>query len=105
MSYAVVKTGGKQYTVTQGDVIKIELLPGKTEGDSVNLATLAAGDGENLKVGTPELEEQVKATILESDRHKKVIVFKKRRRSTYRKKNGHRQGFHKIRIDSIPNLT
>ena len=101
-AYAIVRTGGKQYTVQAGDVLNVELLPDKQEGDTVELATLAAKTGEGLLVGTPELEQKVTATVLKADRAKKIIVFKRRKRSTYRKKNGHRQGFHAIRIDSIP---
>lgn len=101
-AYAVVKTGGKQYTVKAGDVLKIELLPGKGEGDSIELDTLAAKQGEALNVGQPELSEKVTATILREGRAKKIMVFKRRRRTTYRKKNGHRQSFHEIRIESIP---
>ena len=102
MSYAVIQTGGKQYTVEQGDVIKVELIPGKNEGDTVELAVLAANAGSEFLLGSPELDSKVSGTILSAGRHDKVTVFKKRRRSTYRVKNGHRQGFHQIRIDSIP---
>ena len=101
-AYAIVKTGGKQYTVHEGDVIKVELLAGKNEGDTVELTTLAAGNGEALKVGTPELSESVTATVLEAGKAKKVVIFKRRKRSTYRRKNGHRQNYHSIRIESIP---
>ncbi|MDJ0838543.1 MAG: 50S ribosomal protein L21 [Acidobacteriota bacterium] len=101
-AYAVVKTGGKQYTVRTGDVLNVELLKGKSEGDSVELTTLAARAGETLAVGTPELESKVKATVLSAKRGKKILVFKNKRRSTFRKKNGHRQTFHAIRIESIP---
>lgn len=101
-TYAVVKTGGKQYTVSAGDVIRVELLGDHQTGDEVELTTLAANAGGELKFGTPELESKVKATILEEGRGKKVIVFKRKRRKGYRRKNGHRQSFHAIRIDSIP---
>ena len=100
--YAIVKTGGKQYTVKAGDVIKVELIAGKKEGDAVELPTLAAQTGSDLLVGGPELAEKVKATVVGEGRAKKVIVFKNRRRSTYRRKNGHRQNFLSVRIDSIP---
>ncbi len=101
-SYAVIKTGGKQYTVETGDVIQVELFPGKKEGDTVELPTLITQTGTELLIGEPELSEKVQATIVEADRAKKVTVFKRRRRTTFRKKNGHRQGFHAIRIESIP---
>ena len=100
--YAIVKTGGKQYTVRTGDVLRVELLKGKGEGDAVELTTLAARTGDELAVGTPELEARVKATVLAEERGKKILVFKNKRRSTYRRKNGHRQRYHAIRIDAIP---
>jgi len=100
--YAIVKTGGKQYTVRTGDVLRVELLNGKSEGDAVELPTLAARMGEELAIGTPELDACVKATILGEERGKKILVFKKKRRTTYRRKNGHRQRYHSIRIDAIP---
>lgn len=101
-SYAVVKTGGKQYTVSAGDVIRVELLADHQTGDEVELTTLATSSGGELKLGAPELESKVKATILDQGRGKKVIVFKRHRRQGYQRKNGHRQSFHSIRIDSIP---
>ena len=101
-SYAVIKTGGKQYTVKSGDVLKVEVFPGMNQGDTVELSTLATKTGSDLIVGAPELSEKVKATILDEGRGDKVIVFKRRRRSTFRRKNGHRQYYHAIRIDSIP---
>ena len=101
-AYAVVKTGGQQYTVRTGDVIKVELLDGKSEGDTVELPVLATRSGEELTVGTPELDVTVKATVLSEGKAKKILVFKKKKRTTYRRKNGHRQRFHAIQIDSIP---
>lgn len=101
-SYAIVKTGGKQYTVSAGDVINVELFPGKNDGDTVELATLMTKTESGLAVGEPELSDKVTATILNAGRAKKITVLKRRKRSTFRKKNGHRQGFHAIRIDSIP---
>lgn len=103
-SYAVVKTGGKQYTVSAGDIIRVEVLTGYQTGDEVELTTLAASADGTLKVGTPELEAKVKATILDEDRGKKVIIFKRMRRKGYKRRNGHRQSFHAIRIDSIPGI-
>ena len=104
MQYAVIKAGGRQYTVSAGDVIEVEIFPGKEEGDSVELTTLAAQTGSEMLVGTPELSETTKGTILGANRGKKITVFKRKRRTTYRKKNGHRQGFHAVRIESIPGV-
>ena len=100
--YAVIQTGGKQYTVQSGDVLNVELISGASEGDTVELTTLAAKIGSDLKVGTPELTDKVKATVVGFTRGDKVLVFKKRRRETYRVKNGHRQNYVSLRIDSIP---
>lgn len=100
--YAVIKTGGKQYTVQSGDVLNVELIPGASEGDTVELTTLAAKIGSDLKVGTPELTAKVQATVMGFDRGDKVMIFKKRRRETYRVKRGHRQNYLTLRIDTIP---
>ncbi len=100
--YAVVKTGGKQYAVSEGDVIRVERIPEKQEGDTVELPVLAANGGEGLAVGEPELSGKVSATIVEENRSKKILVLKWRRRKQYRKKTGHRQSYHALRIDSIP---
>jgi len=100
--YAIVHTGGKQYKVNSGDVIRIEKIQGMKEGDGVELPILASHDGEAFQVGTPELEAKATGTVIAQERGKKVIVFKKKRRTTYRKKNGHRQDVMAVRIDSIP---
>lgn len=100
--YAVIQTGGKQYTVRAGDVLNVERISGKQEGDTVEFVTLATQTGSDFLVGTPELETRVQATIMNDTRGDKVVIFKKRRRSTYRVKRGHRQNYHAIRIDSIP---
>ena len=102
-SYAVVKAGGKQYTVSPGDILKVELFADKNEGDTVELPVLVTNTESGLQVGAPELAGKATATILNAGRGKKVMVHKWRRTSTYRVRNGHRQGFHAIRIDSIPN--
>jgi len=101
-AYAIIETGGKQFTVAPGDEIKVERIPGKAEGAEIELPVLAAHDGNEFKVGAPLLDGKAKATVVREFRDKKVIVFKKHRRQTYRKKNGHRQNVCSIRIDSIP---
>lgn len=80
--HAVVKTGGKQYRVAKGDTITVEKIEGKA-GDKIKLDTLMSGD--KLSAGTLDCE------IVEQTRGDKVIVFKKKRRQNYRRKNGHRQ--------------
>ena len=100
--YAVVETGGKQYRVQSGDVIKVEKLAG-VAGETIALdKVLAASDGTIIKIGAPTVAKAtVAAEILEQGRGDKVIVFKKKRRQNYRRKNGHRQDLTVLRISSI----
>lgn len=97
--YAVIKTGGKQYRVASGDVVKIEKLAGEEEGKEVVFnEVLALGDtiGNPLVVGA-----FVKATVLKQIRDDKIIVFKKKRRQNYRRKNGHRQSITLVKITGV----
>ncbi len=102
MVYAVVKTGGKQYRVSQGDLLKVEKLKGET-GDKVTLdEILLIGGDDEAKVGTPTLPEaKVTAEIVEQKPAKKIIVFKKKRRKSYARKQGHRQKLTTLRITEI----
>ncbi len=96
--YAVIKTGGKQYKVASGDVIKVEKLAGEEGSEIVFNEVLALGD----KVGKPFVEgASVKATVLKQAKADKVIVFKKKRRQNYRRKNGHRQNITIVKIVEI----
>ena len=100
--YAVIKTGGKQYRVVQGETLKIETVAGDVGGEIVLDKVLAVGDGAGLKIGKPMLEgATVKATIISNGRHDKVTIFKMRRRKHYQKHQGHRQNYTEIRIDGI----
>ena len=100
--YAVIKTGGKQYRVVQGETLKIETVAGEVGGEIVLDKVLAVGDGEGIKIGKPMLEgATVKATIISNGRHDKVTIFKMRRRKHYQKHQGHRQNYTEIRIDGI----
>lgn len=100
--YAVIKTGGKQYVVNEGDTIQVEKLTGEV-GSTIDLGeVLAVGEGESVKVGTPVVEgATVTAEILEHDRGKKIIVFKKKRRKGYSRKQGHRQDYTSLKISQI----
>ncbi len=100
--YAVIKTGGKQYRVSQGDVVKLERLQGDA-GTTISFdQVLLIGTEEDTKVGTPVVAgAAVRGTIMEQGRDRKVIVFKFRRRKNYKRKNGHRQYFTRVRIDEI----
>jgi large subunit ribosomal protein L21 len=100
--YAVVRTGGKQYRVSEGDQLRIEKLPGNV-GDEVRFEeVLMIGGTEDVKVGAPRVDgAAVTARILEQDRSKKVLVFKFKRRQGYRKLRGHRQAFTRVEITGI----
>ncbi len=100
--YAIVKTGGKQYRIKEGDVIKVECLKGNP-GDTVVLDyVLSLTKEEGTIIGTPRIESaKVEAKILEQDRSRKVIVFRYTRRKGFAKKRGHRQSFSKIKIEKI----
>ena len=100
--YAVIKTGGKQYRVSQGDTLRIETLDA-SEGDAVEFdQVLMVGEGEDVKIGTPFLEGgKVTATVLDHGRRDKINVIKFKRRKNYRKQMGHRQYFTQIEITGI----
>ncbi len=100
--YAVIETGGKQYRVTEGDVVRVELLAHEVGSqvaiDAVNLV----GTDETVHIGTPTVKGAVvRATVLEHGRGRKLISFKKKRRKGYRRKIGHRQSFTALKIDEI----
>ncbi len=99
---AVIKTGGKQYRVSEGDVLKVEKLEGEP-GARIELSeVLAVGEGEGIKIGTPTVAgASVTAEILGHDKDKKVIIYKKKRRKGYDKRTGHRQPFTSIKIQEI----
>lgn len=100
--YAVIKTGGKQYRVAEGDKLRVETLDVE-EGETINLdQVLMVGDGENINVGAPMLAgATVSATVLSHGRGKKINVIKFRRRKHYRRQMGHRQNFTELKITAI----
>jgi large subunit ribosomal protein L21 len=101
-TYAVIRTGGKQYRVAPGDKLRVEKLPGKV-GDAVTFKeVLFVGAGESTKIGKPLLMgAAVEAKITAQDKGKKIIIFKFRRRKNYRRKNGHRQFFTALEVTQI----
>jgi large subunit ribosomal protein L21 len=100
--HAVIATGGKQYRLTTGDVIKVEKLSGEAGDQVVFDQVLMVNEGENSRVGTPLVEgAKVLATILEQGKGQKLIVFKYKKRKMYRRKTGHRQQLTQVRVDSI----
>ena len=99
--YAVIKTGGKQYRVTEGDRLRVEKLPGDVGLDITFDEVLMLG-GDKVAIGKPLVAgAKVTARIVAQDRDKKVIVFKFRRRKNYRRKRGHRQPFTEIKITGV----
>ena len=100
--YAVVKSGGKQYKVQEGETFRVEKLPGDVGAEIAFDDVLMVADGENVQIGTPNLDNvAVKGTVVEQGQAQKIIVFKYKRRKRYRRKQGHRQQFTAIKIDSI----
>ena len=100
--YAVIRSGGKQYRVAPGQTIRLEALSGEV-GAKVQLVDvlLVENDG-NVQVGSPLIANaKVEATVLEQDRAKKILIFKKKRKKQYRRTAGHRQNFTAVRIDNI----
>jgi len=100
--YAVIRTGGKQYRVTPGQTIRIESLPGDV-GAKIELGDVLLVENEgNIQIGKPVVANaKIQATVLERDRAKKILIFKKKRKKQYRRTQGHRQDFTTVRIENI----
>jgi large subunit ribosomal protein L21 len=100
--YAIIKTGGKQYRVAPGDILRVERLPGE-RGDEVILdQVLLVAEGEQVQVGQPLVANaKVRGQIMRQGQGKKIIVFKKKRRKNYRRKQGHRQLFTALQVNEI----
>ena len=103
MSYAIIQTGGKQYKVKAGEILKIERLDGsKLETKIEFKEILAYGDDKNIEVGSPTIEgAKVEADLVENGKNRTILIFKKRRRQNSRRKNGHRQQYSLVRISKI----
>jgi len=100
--YAVIETGGKQYRVNEGDVIRVEKLPADVGSDIGFDKILMVGQGDQVRVGNPLVDgASVTGKVIEQDRRKKIIVFKMKKRKNYRRKYGHRQDYTGVRIESI----
>jgi large subunit ribosomal protein L21 len=99
--YAVIRTGGKQYRVSEGETLRVEKLPGDV-GASITFGEVLMLGGDKVTVGKPLISgASVTGTIIAQDRAKKIIVFKMRRRKNYRRKNGHRQWYTEVKITGI----
>ena len=99
--YAIIASGGKQYKVSEGDVIKVEKL-GKEAGESVTFDQVLVVNNGDLKVGNPVVAgASVTASVVKEGKAKKVIVYRYKRKTGYHKKNGHRQAFTEVKIEKI----
>ena len=103
MSYAVIQTGGKQYKVKSGEIIKIEKLPDSKPDAKIEFKDiLAYGDNKIIEIGTPIIQgSKVEANLIKNSKNRTVLIFKKRRRQNSRRKNGHRQEYSLVRINKI----
>ena len=103
MSYAVIKTGGKQYKVKSGEILKIEKLPDSKPETKIEFnEILAYGDDKSIEIGTPHVNgAKVEANLIKNSKNRTILIFKKRRRHNSRRKNGHRQEYSMIRINKI----
>ena len=103
MSYAVIQTGGKQYKVRSGEILKIEKLPNSKPDTKIEFKEiLAYGDKKTIEIGAPTVEgAKVEANLIKNSKNRTVLIFKKRRRQNSRRKNGHRQQYSMIKINKI----
>ena len=103
MSYAVIQTGGKQYKVKSGEILKIEKLPLSKPDSKIEFKEiLAYGDKKIIEIGTPIVQgAKVEANLIKNSKNRTVLIFKKRRRQNSRRKNGHRQEYSMIKINKI----
>ncbi len=103
MSFAVIETGGKQYKVKAGEILKVEKLENSKPNTKIEFKDiLAYGDDKNAEVGSPKINgAKVEADIVKNGKNRTILIFKKRRRKNSRRKNGHRQEFSLIRINKI----
>ena len=103
MSYAVIKSGGKQYKVKSGQILKVEKLSDSKPDTKITFnEILAYGDDKSIEVGLPTIEgAKVEADLIKNNKNRTILIFKKRRRHNSRRKNGHRQQYSMIRINKI----
>ncbi len=98
--YAIIATGGKQYKVSEGDIIKVEKLDAEA-GSTVTFDQVLAVSDNGLKVGSDVASSSVTATVMDQGKAKKIIVYKYKRKTGYHKKNGHRQAYTQVKIEKI----
>ena len=99
--YAIIKTGGKQYKVSEGDIIKVEKIEAEA-GDKIEFDQVLMVAGDDVKVGSPVVEgAKVSAEVLDQKKDKKIVIFKFKAKKNYRKKKGHRQPYTLVKIEKI----
>lgn len=103
VSYAIIRSGGKQFRVSPGEIVRVPSISGKNEGDSVHFTdVLVAGGDSGLRIGAPTIDGAVvTGTIVKNGRGPKILVFKFKRRKGFKKMKGHRQDFTAVKIESI----
>ena len=103
MSFAVIQSGGKQYKVKSGEILKVEKLPDSKENSKIEFKEiLAYGDNKAIEIGAPTVQgAKVEADLIKNSKNRTILIFKKRRRQNSRRKNGHRQQYSMIRINKI----
>ena len=103
MSFAVIQSGGKQYKVKSGEILKVEKLPDSKPDTKIKFnEILAYGDDKSIEIGTPNIEgAKVEADLIKNSKNRTILIFKKRRRQNSRRKNGHRQQYSMVRIRKI----
>ena len=103
MSYAIIQTGGKQYKVRSGEILKIEKLPNSKPDTKIEFKEiLAYGNEKVIEIGAPTVEgAKVEANLIKNSKNRTILIFKKRRRQNSRRKNGHRQQYSMIKINKI----
>jgi large subunit ribosomal protein L21 len=100
--YAIVNSGGKQYKIREGEILRIEKVTGEIGSEILFDQVLMVSDGENVTIGQPNLENvEIRGHVVEQGKAKKIIVFKYKRRKRYRRKQGHRQQYTAVKIDKI----
>ena len=102
MAYAIIRTGGKQFRVSPGDVVRVPSIASKNAGDAVEFDVLTSGDDNGIRIGSPTVDgTSVTGTVVKHGRAPKIIVFKFKKRKGFKKTKGHRQGFTEVKIDAI----
>ena len=102
MAYAIIRSGGKQFRVSPGDILRVPSIADKNAGDAVEFDVLTTGGDDGVRIGSPIVDgASVTGTVVKHGRAPKIIVFKFKRRKGFKKTKGHRQGFTEVKIESV----